>query len=59
MKLFMKHLISHLIQFPVFFAVPAGLKVITGLSVWWCIPIALISIISYDIGYEMTRKYRL
>ena len=51
----MKHFISLLLQFPLFAVLCLGLGVITGLSTWWCIPIAVMFLVSYDIGYEMTR----
>ena len=55
MKIFMKHFISYLIQYPVCVVLGVGIKVITGLSYWWCIPIAAILLLIFIIGYEMTR----
>lgn len=52
----MKYFISLLLQFPLYVGLPAGIKVITGLSNWWCIPITVILLLSYIIGYEMTRE---
>ena len=55
----MKHFIAFLLELPLCMVLLADTKVITGLSTWWCIPIAVILLLSYDIGYEMTREYRL
>ena len=52
----MKHFISYLLQYPVCAVLPAGIKLITGLSYWWCIPISVIFLVSFIVGYEMTRE---
>jgi hypothetical protein len=52
----MKFFISLLLQFPLFAVLCLGLGVITGLSNWWYIPIAVILLVSYDIGSEMSRR---
>ena len=52
----MKFFISILLQHPVFVVLWLGLKVITGLSSWWCLLIAAILLLSYDMGSEMSRK---
>jgi hypothetical protein len=51
----MKTIITLLLQFPVFYIVGNGLTSLTGLSVWWCIPIGVVALVSYDIG-EMIRR---
>ena len=51
----MKIFISLLLELPVCVVLGVGLKVITGLSYWWCIPIAVIVLLSFIKGYEMTR----
>ena len=51
----MKHFISLLLELPVCVVLGVGIKVITGLSNWWCIPIAVILLLSFIKGYEMTR----
>ena len=55
----MKHFISFLLELPVCVVLGVGIKVITGLSYWWCIPIAVILLLIFIKGYEMTRRYRL
>jgi hypothetical protein len=51
----MKTLIALPLQFPVYYIVVNGLAELTELSVWWCIPICVVVMLSYDIG-EMVRK---
>lgn len=51
----MKTIISFLLQFPVYFIVVNGLGALTGLSAWWCIPICVVVMLSYDIG-EIIRR---
>ena len=51
----MKHFISFLLQLPVFVVLGVGIKLITGLGSWWCIPIAVILLVSYEMGSDMTR----
>jgi hypothetical protein len=51
----MKTIISFLLQFPVYYIVANGLGALTGLSVWWCIPICVVVMLSYDIG-EIIRR---
>jgi hypothetical protein len=51
----MKTIISFLLQFPVYCIVVNGLGALTGLSVWWCIPICVVVMLSYDIG-EIIRR---
>jgi hypothetical protein len=51
----MKTFISVLLQFPVYYITVNGLTALTGLNIWWCVPICAIVMMSYDIG-EMVRK---
>ena len=51
----MNYLISFLLKFPVFYIVVNGLAALTGLNIWWCVPICVIVMLSYDIS-EMVRK---
>ena len=52
----MKHFIAMLFELPLCMVLPAGIKAITGLSIWWCIPIAIILLLSYIKGYEMLKR---
>ena len=52
----MKIFIAVLLQHPAFVVLTLGLKVITGLSFWWCLLIAVILLVSYTIGDEMSRE---
>lgn len=54
----MKIFISFLLQLPMYSVLGNGLMALTGLSVWWCIPICLVISMCYDIG-EMVRKSEL
>ena len=58
MKLIISFLISCLLEFPVFFVLMAGLPTLTGLSYWWCIPICVLIMWSYDIGEMIIRNIR-
>jgi hypothetical protein len=51
----MKLFIPFLLQSQVCSVLGVGLKVMTGLSNWWCIPIADILLLIFIKGYEMTR----
>jgi hypothetical protein len=51
----MKTFISFLLESPVYYIVVNGLAALTGISVWWCIPICVVVMLSYDIG-EMIRR---
>lgn len=55
MKFLISCLISFLLEFPVFFVLMAGLPTLTGLPYWWCLPICVLIMLSYDIG-EMIRR---
>ena len=52
----MKHFISYLLQLPVFVVLGVGIKLITGLGSWWCIPIAVILLVNYEMGSDMTKE---
>jgi len=51
----MNTIISFLLKFPVYYIIVNGLVALTGLSVWWCVPICVVVMLSYDIG-EMMRR---
>lgn len=51
----MKFFISILLPQPAMAVLLLGLKVITGLSSLWCLLIAVILLLSFIKGYEMTR----
>jgi len=52
----MKIFISYLIQYPLYYVVVNGLAALTGLNIWWCVPICVVVMMSYDIGEMMRRK---
>ena len=52
----MKFFISILLQHPVFVVLWLGLKVITGLSSWWCLLITVILLLCFIKGYEMMME---
>jgi hypothetical protein len=52
----MKFFIGLLLQLPVSSVLGVGLKVITGLSMWWCIPISAILLLIFIKGYEMWER---
>jgi len=54
----MNYLISFLLQFPLYYVVVNGLAALTGLNIWWCVPICVVIALLYDIG-EMVRKREL
>ena len=51
----MKFFIAVLLPQPAVGVLLLGLKVITGLSTLWCLPIAAILLLCFIKGYEMTR----
>lgn len=53
----MKILISYLLQFPIYFVAVNGFAALTGLNIWWGVPVTVIIMIMYDIG-ESIRKGR-
>ncbi len=52
----MNYFISFLLQMPMYYVVVNGLAALTGLSVWWCVPICVVIGMSYDIGEMVRRK---
>jgi hypothetical protein len=52
----MNYFISFLLQFPLYCVLINGLESLTGLSVWWCVPIGVVIGLCYDIGEMMRRK---
>jgi hypothetical protein len=54
----MKIFISYLLQFPLYYVVVNGLAALTGLSIWWGVPIGVLIVFSYDVG-EMIRRREL
>jgi hypothetical protein len=54
----MKIFISYLLQFPLYYVVVNGLAALTGLSIWWCVPIGVLIGSSYAAG-EMIRRREL
>ncbi len=53
----MNHFISLLLQFPVYYVLVNGLASLTGLAIWWCVPITVVIILMYDIGEMFRRDY--
>ena len=51
----MKHIISFLLKFPLYYVVLNGLVALTGFSILQCIPICTVIGLSYEIG-EWVRK---
>jgi hypothetical protein len=51
----MKYFISFLLQLPLYGVVINGLAAITGLSVWWCVPIGVVIGVMYVIGEAIRR----
>lgn len=54
----MNYFIAFLLKFPLYYVLISGLVALTGLSIWWCIPICTVICLSYDIG-EMVRRREL
>lgn len=52
----MKYFISLLLPQPAIVMLLLGLKIITGLSTLWCLPIAWILLFCFIKGYEMARE---
>jgi hypothetical protein len=51
----MNYFISLLLQFPVFYVLVNGLAALTGLVVWWFVPIAIGIVFMYDFGENIRR----
>jgi hypothetical protein len=43
-------LLGFLFQFPLIFTLQFGVHFLTGLSMWWCLPISFVLIVMYDFG---------
>lgn len=52
----MKYIIQFILQFPTYYVLVNGLAALTGLSDWWCVPICVAIVISYDIGEMIKRE---
>lgn len=51
----LKYIISFLFKFPLYYVVVNGPSSLTGWNVWWCVPLGLIIILSYNIGEMIMR----
>jgi len=50
-KLQLKNLLlAFPLQVPLMFALLFGVHFLTGLSMWWCLPISFVIIVMYDVG---------
>jgi hypothetical protein len=54
----MKTFIAYLLKLPLYFVSLYGIAALTGLSIWWCIPICTVIGLSYEIG-EMVKRGEL
>ena len=48
-------LLAFPLQFPLLVAVVFGVYFLTGLSIWWCVPIAFVLDVMYDAGENVRR----
>jgi len=48
-------LLAFPLQFPLMFALVFGVHFLTGLSIWWCIPIAFVLDMMYYFGENIQR----
>lgn len=48
-------LLAFPLQFPLMFALVFGVHYLTGLSVWWCVPIAFVLDMVYYFGENIRR----
>ena len=48
-------LLAFPLQFPLLFALVFGVHSLTGLSIWWCVPIAFVLNVMYDAGENIRR----
>ena len=48
-------LLVYILQFPLSFALVFGVHFLTGLSIWWCVPIAVILDLMYYFGENIRR----
>ena len=51
----MNYFIPYLLQFPVYYVLVNGLAALTGLSIWWCAPIAVVLDLMYCFGENIRR----
>lgn len=52
----LKLIISFLLQLPLFFVVANGIVELTGINIWWTIPICILIVVCYDIGEKLRRN---
>jgi hypothetical protein len=52
----MKYILSVLLKYPLFYVAINGLVALTGLNIWWCVPIAVVIGISYDFGEFLQKR---
>lgn len=52
----MNYFVSFLLQLPLYCVLMSGLEALSGLSVWWCMPICGVAVLSYDIGEMIKRE---
>lgn len=50
-----KYIIIFVLQYPIYYVLVNGLSVLLGLNVWWCVPIASVIALMYDIGEKFRR----
>ena len=43
-------LLAFPLQVPLMFALVFGVHFLTGLSIWWCVPISFVLDVMYDVG---------
>ena len=48
-------LLAFPLQVPLMFALVFGVHFLTGLSIWWCVPIAFVLDVMYDAGENIRR----
>jgi hypothetical protein len=51
----MNYFISLLLKYPVFYVLVNGLAALTGLAIWWCVPITIGIVFMYDFGETIRR----
>jgi hypothetical protein len=47
--------ISLLLQFPVYYVLVNGLAALTGLDIWWRVPITIAIVFMYNFGENIRR----
>jgi hypothetical protein len=48
-------LLAFPLQVPLMFVLVFGVHFLTGLSIWWCVPIAFVLDVMYDAGETIRR----